>query len=45
MHRPLHSSLVCLLGEMLRLEELEPQLLVGLDPQVSLTDSRKNGGL
>jgi hypothetical protein len=45
MHRPPHSSLARLLGEMLRLEEVEPQLLMGLDPQVSLIDSRKNGGL
>jgi hypothetical protein len=30
---------------MLRLEEVEPQLLVGLDPQVPLADGRKNGSL
>jgi hypothetical protein len=30
---------------MLRLEEVEPQLPVGLDPQVPLADSHKNGGL
>jgi hypothetical protein len=45
MHRPPHSFLVCLLGKVLRLEEVEPQLLVGLDPQVPLIGSHKNGGL
>jgi hypothetical protein len=41
----LHSLLIRLLGEMLHLEEVEPQLLVGLDPEVPLVDGRKNGGL
>jgi hypothetical protein len=30
---------------MLRLEGVEPQLPVGLDPQVPLIDDHKNGGL
>jgi hypothetical protein len=30
---------------MIHLEEVEPQLLVELDPQVPLADGHKNGGL
>jgi hypothetical protein len=45
MHHPSHSILSCLLGEVLCLEEVEPQLLVGLDPQVPLTDGHKNGDM
>jgi hypothetical protein len=45
MHRPPYSLLVCLLGEVLRLEEVKPQLLVGIHTQVPLANGRKNGGL
>jgi hypothetical protein len=44
-HRPSYSSLARLLGEVLCLEEVEPQLLVGLHTQVPLVDGHKNGGL
>jgi hypothetical protein len=33
MHRSSHSFLVCFLGKVLRLEEVEPQLLVGSTPK------------
>jgi hypothetical protein len=45
MHCLPYSFLARLLGEVLRLEEVEPQLPVGLDPQISLTDSRKSSVL
>jgi hypothetical protein len=44
-HRPLYSPLAHLLSEVLRLEEVEPELLVGLDPQVPLANGRENYGL
>jgi hypothetical protein len=44
-HHPPYSLLVRLLSEVLRLEEVEPQLLVGLHTQVPLADGSKNGGL
>jgi hypothetical protein len=44
-HHPPYSFLARLLGKVLRLKEAKPQLPVGLDPQVPLTDSHKNGGL
>jgi hypothetical protein len=44
-HRTPHSLLTCLLSEMLRLEEMKPQIPVGLHPQIPLTDCRKDGGL
>jgi hypothetical protein len=44
-YHPPYSPLACLLGEVLCLEEMEPQLLVGFDPQVPLADGYENGGL
>jgi hypothetical protein len=44
-HHPPYSPLADLLGEVLLLEEVEPQILVGLHPQVPLIDGYKNGGL
>jgi hypothetical protein len=44
-HRPPYSPLTRLLGEVLRLKEVEPQLPVGLHTQVPLADGRKNGDL
>jgi sulfur relay (sulfurtransferase) DsrC/TusE family protein len=34
MHHAPHSSLTRLLGEMLRLEKMEPQVLMQLHPQI-----------
>jgi hypothetical protein len=45
MYHPPYSPLTCLLGEVLHLEEVEPQLLVGPHPQVPLADGHENGGL
>jgi hypothetical protein len=45
MHRPPYSPLARLLGEVHRLEEVEPQLPVGLHTQVPLADGRKNSRL
>jgi hypothetical protein len=45
MHHAPHSSLACLLGEMLRLEEMKPQVPVRLHPQIPLADRREDGSL
>jgi hypothetical protein len=45
MHRTPHSPLTRLLGKMLCLEKVEPQVPVGFHPQVPLADRRKDGGL
>jgi hypothetical protein len=44
-HHALHSPLTRLIGKVLCLEKVEPQILVGLHPQVPLTDRHKDGGL
>jgi hypothetical protein len=41
-HTPLSPAF---LAKCSTLEEVEPQLLVGLDPQVPLVDGHENGGL
>jgi hypothetical protein len=40
-----HSLLARLLDKVLHLEEVEPQISVGLHPQVPLADCHKDGGL
>jgi hypothetical protein len=45
MHYASYPLLARLLGEVFRLEEVKPQILVWLHPQVPLADRRENGSL